>query len=106
MYYKPLLPVLLLILFSVSIYAQDNTTVEEETEEPEENGAAVKRYKYEIGTDIKWIFLQTITNNYPNSAHTYSYNNSGMRLFGRINKSNAYPRNTGQESMHTDLDYG
>jgi hypothetical protein len=89
--YKLILPVVL--LFSFNCMAQDNSQIEEEAEEPEENTATIKRYKYEIGTDIKWIFMRTVNNYYPNSSHTYSYsNNDGMRLFARINKSKRIPQ--------------
>jgi hypothetical protein len=74
-------------LFSFTSKGQESNT----TEEPGENGANIKRYKYEVGTDVKWIFLHTIINNYPNASHSYSYNNHGMRLFGRINKSKPLP---------------
>jgi hypothetical protein len=89
MFYKLILPVIISFLFLFELKAQDK--VEETADEPEENSASIKRYKYEIGTDIKWIFLQTIINNYSNSSYSYSYTNNGMRLFGRINKSKRIP---------------
>jgi hypothetical protein len=88
MFYKLLLPFILsFLLVAAKTSAQETETAEASVEKE----TIIKRYKYEIGTNLKWIFVSTIINQYPNTAHSYSYNNNGMRLFGRINKSKSIP---------------